>query len=109
MSFRPRKDRGPPAGSEGEHALVRQRNACTDNETMTEQQLWQSIRTYLRTLDKLGQGSSQDLTTLDEKRKRFVEEQSGSREDSTGVDDVSKDELISAYRQVEKLYDDEQR
>ncbi|PWN33958.1 uncharacterized protein FA14DRAFT_191065 [Meira miltonrushii] len=89
MSSRIRKERGSVAGSD-------------------EQQLWQTVRAHLRSLEKLQSTSINDVTTLDQRRQRYVKEYANSRESSASVDDGEKNDLIGHYKKVQSDLEEEQ-
>lgn len=63
-----------------------------------EQQLWQGVRAHLKTLEKLQALSSDDTSLLETKRTRYVE---------NGLPESERDDLESAYKQVDVRFNEE--
>jgi hypothetical protein len=72
---------------------------------LSEQQIWQSVRNYLQSIEKLGQSSTQDLSALEEKRRDFIQ----SYVKRAGSEEVARDTLSSLYRALDRRYEEEQR
>ncbi|UZJ52220.1 hypothetical protein CBS101457_001540 [Exobasidium rhododendri] len=88
MTSRVRKDRGPPAESE-------------------EQQLWQSVRTDLNALHKFEISSEQNLSGLENARRKYIEEHNKDEDGSVNIDEATRAALIVAYRRLDKAYEEE--
>jgi SGF29 tudor-like domain len=76
----------------------------------SEQQLWQTVRAHLRSLEKLQSTSITDVTILDQRRQKYVKDYAttNSRESSVSVDDAERNELIANYKKVQVDLEEEQ-